>query len=71
MQAQICPFCGSNALSIEGAAANWWVNCDHCLAQGPVAISQQAAYAFWNGRDARNFELIDGCKPEDDFPGEA
>lgn len=45
-----CPFCGSAPrVTTTGV---WWVVCDECACEGPVADSEAEAIAIWNTRPA-------------------
>ena len=49
MQTLPCPFCRRDAVRVEkGIQSVWFVACDVCLAQGPLAESAHACSAAWN-----------------------
>lgn len=44
-----CPFCGSDATSIDDGFA-YWVECTECSATSAPAIEMAEALAAWNKR---------------------
>lgn len=49
-----CPFCGSDAVKMTvGDAGIHYVRCTGCGAEGPGAVSEDAAFAAWNLRISR------------------
>ena len=53
-----CPFCESTCLTVDldvdaaldGLRYQWAVECNGCLARGPVKDTQKEAEAAWNRR---------------------
>lgn len=45
-----CPFCRSKKLSMCSDEDGYFVECDECLARGPVMETTDAAKAAWDGR---------------------
>lgn len=48
-----CPFCGHEDSTIENpTAGGFFVRCTWCIAEGPIAYTEQNAINNWNTRDA-------------------
>lgn len=46
-----CPFCGSSQLHMHDDGYIKWVECEDCLAEGPVIVgSEESATDIWNTR---------------------
>ena len=45
-----CPFCGSLDIEPRGCEAPFYVGCNNCGAEGPIAGSDEEALSAWNGR---------------------
>ena len=52
--AKACPHCAGTDLRMSegrpGKVSAYWVRCNSCAAEGPVALSQDDALALWNRR---------------------
>lgn len=44
-----CPFCNATHLSLHGHT-KYWLQCNTCLATGPIADSEASAEVVWNLR---------------------
>lgn len=48
---KLCPFCGGNSHRLyDMGSKSWRVECDRCLAFGPVGKSRIGAVEAWNKR---------------------
>lgn len=45
-----CPWCRSTCLNEDFDEEGWYVECNGCLARGPVADTPEEAEAAWNRR---------------------
>ena len=45
-----CPFCGGEPKLINDGTGLWWVQCEDCDAEGPIAHSEEEAIRLWNRR---------------------
>lgn len=71
-----CPFCGNEVLSVEtelniyGELDGYFVECDICLARGPLEDKRDDAVRMWNNQFAANrikeLESLLSPKNEDD-----
>jgi Lar family restriction alleviation protein len=49
-RSKFCPFCGSMDLELRGCDAPFYVACNSCGAEGPMANSEEEAIAGWDNR---------------------
>lgn len=72
----LCPFCGSDDLTINFEKANtfhnenFWVSCNLCYTEGQAFSTEEEAVKFWNHRPGENYykralKAIVDCKKAD------